>query len=266
MTAQRGFTLLEVMVAMAILSLGLTIILSSQAGLFAASRRVQNETAAINLLRCKMAEVEVDLLKNGYSLLEQNDSGECCEEEGEMAFRCEWSVATVELPQPRDFEENETGEEGLDGTSPFDIPSSGDESDDSGTDAPTSPFDDPAMGEAASILSGQGLTGVAGVGDLAGTLGESGGGGGGLVGMALGLVYPTLKPMLEASIRKVKVAVIWSEGKKERKFEVIQYVTNPMEGALNPNAAEDLTDLEERITGATGSDVDSGSDVSGNAP
>ena len=88
---------------------------------------------------------------------------------------------------------------------------------------------------------------------------SAGGGGGGLVGMALGLVYPTLKPMLEASIRKVKVSVIWSEGKKERRFEVIQYVTNPMEGALNPNAAEGVEDIMNQISGVNDSDT-SGAD------
>jgi general secretion pathway protein I len=258
MTERRGFTLLEVMVAMAILSLGLTIILSSQAGLFAATRRVQNETIATNMLRCKMAEVEVDLLEDGYSLVDQSDSGECCEDEGEGTFRCEWSIDTVELPQPREFEADEEGGEGPDLPAEGEIPS-GDEDASPGLEEASSPFEEPGMGDAAAILSGQGLAGVAGVGDLAGALGESGGGGGGLVGMALGLVYPTLKPMLEASIRKVKVAVIWSEGKKERRFEVIQYVTNPMEGALNPNASEGLEDVMNQINGVDGAET-SGAD------
>ena len=41
---RRGFTLLEVMVAVAILGLALTVILSSQAGIFATGARVQRES------------------------------------------------------------------------------------------------------------------------------------------------------------------------------------------------------------------------------
>jgi hypothetical protein len=47
----------------------------------------------------------------------------------------------------------------------------------------------------------------------------------------------------------VKVAVVWREGKKERRFEVIQYVTNPLEGGLNPNADEGLEELAEQLGG-----------------
>ena len=62
MRRRKGFTLIEVMVAVTILGLGLTMILSSQVGLFASVQRVQNETVATNLLRCKMSEIEIELL------------------------------------------------------------------------------------------------------------------------------------------------------------------------------------------------------------
>ncbi len=234
----RGFTLLEVMVAMAILALGLTIILSSQAGLFAATRRVQNETHAASLMRCKMSELEVDLLVDGFSLLEQTDSGECCEDEDEGDFRCEWTIQTIELPQPASFDK--TGGDEDDSDAEMDDSTAG-------------------LGQVAGVLGGSALKDVGGVDDLAGTLGGAAEGaaeGGGIVGMALGMVYPTLKPMLEASIRKVKVAVIWDEGEKERRFEVTQYVTNPLEGSLNPNAAEGVEDALDQanslLNGQTG--------------
>ncbi len=223
MSSRRGFTLLEVMVAMAILALGLTTILSSQTGLFAATRRVQNETHAASLMRCKMTELELELLEDGYPIIEQSDSGECCEDEDTDGFRCEWLVQTVELPQPSSFE----------GESP-------DESEDTGEEAEASTALGTDAGDlAAASPLGAGFSDVGGVDDLAGNLGESAEGGG-IIGMALQMVYPTLKPMLEASIRKITVKVIWEEGQKERVFEVAQYVTNPMEGNLNPNAAEEF--------------------------
>ena len=61
-SSARGFTLLEVLVAVAILGLGLTMILSSQVGLFSSASRGEHLTVATNLARCKMAELEVDLL------------------------------------------------------------------------------------------------------------------------------------------------------------------------------------------------------------
>jgi general secretion pathway protein I len=48
--------------------------------------------------------------------------------------------------------------------------------------------------------------------------------------MAMTIVYPTLKPMLEASIRKITVKVTWKEGIQNRDVSVIQYVTRPMRG------------------------------------
>ena len=56
--ASSGFTLLEVLVAIAILGLGLTVILSSQAGLFSSASRGEHLTAASNLLRCKMSRIK----------------------------------------------------------------------------------------------------------------------------------------------------------------------------------------------------------------
>jgi len=50
----------------------------------------------------------------------------------------------------------------------------------------------------------------------------------------MSMVYPTLKPMLEASIRKVSVTVQYKEGKFERELAITQYVTNPQQGQLLP--------------------------------
>lgn len=232
--SRRGFTLLEVMVAMAILAMGMTIILSSQAGLFATAQRVQSETHAASLMRCKMNEIELGLLEDGYPLIEQTDSGECCEDE-DNDFTCEWAIQTVELPQPATFADTEE----------FDV---GEEDEAS---AAVSPFG-AASGVGALPTQGDALTGVSGMSDLAGELGESAEGGG-MVSMALGLVYPTLKPMLEASIRKVKVSVIWHEGEKERRLDAVQYVTNPLEGNLNPNMGETLEELSEQFATGTSS-------------
>lgn len=227
MRMRRGFTLLEVMVAMAILAMGLTIILSSQASLFAATQRVQLETHAASLMRCKMSEIELQLLEEGFPLVDRSDSGDCCED-ADVDFKCEWTIQTIELPQPADFSDMDGEDGAATGSAPLGSP----------------------LGDAAALspMNGSALAGIDGMGDLAGTLGESAQGGG-MISMALGLVYPTLKPMLEASIRKVQVDVIWREGSKERRFEVTQYVTNPLEGGLNPNAADGVEDIANLVGG-----------------
>jgi len=111
---RRGFTLLEVMVAIAILGLGLTIILSSQAGLFASAKRGQSLTVATNLARCKMSEIEVQLLKLGYQQTDQTDEGSCCGEEGELGYHCTWKIERIKLPESTQLLDGGTGDGGLD--------------------------------------------------------------------------------------------------------------------------------------------------------
>ena len=99
--AKRGFTLLEVMVAVAILGLTLTVILSAQGGLAASNRSAANMGQAVSLGRCKMSELEENLLKLGYPLLDdiQPDVA-CCDGEkfdGDL-FHCDTRVEKIEMP------------------------------------------------------------------------------------------------------------------------------------------------------------------------
>ena len=86
-----------------------------------------------------------------------------------------------------------------------------------------------------------------GIGALSGALAGSAGPNGqtgtaGIAGMAMQIVYPQLKPLLEASIRRVTVDVLWHEGPNQRSLRVVQFVTNPQRGlppmiATDPGAA-----------------------------
>jgi general secretion pathway protein I len=202
----RAFTLLEVLVAIAILGLGLTVILSSQTGLFSSASRGEHLTAASNLLRCKMSEIELDLAQKGFQLTDENGEGECCDEE--EGYSCSWKIERVELPPLPEASATE-GDAGV---------------------------EDPAgagpLGALATIGASQGAS----LGDKAtpssvmeqlGSTGTSG-----MEGMVMGFVYPSLKPMLEASIRRVTVKVMWKEGQRDRELEVTQFLTRPQEGEL----------------------------------
>src|SRR6185369_4778203 len=82
-------------------------------------------------------------------------------------------------------------------------------------------FSSPAAGGPLGMLMQLGSGQGAGLGEkpdmstLATQLTGSMGGVDGIATMAMTMVYPTLKPMLEASIRKAMVSVHWHEGIKE---------------------------------------------------
>ena len=209
MTRSRAFTLLEVLVAVAILGLGLTVILSSQVGLFSSQKRIEHLSIAVGLARCKMSEVEEKLLREGYPSVDQTDEGDCCGDDDEKGFRCSTKCETVQLPPAAAGGDFGLGDGGVD------------------------PSGLGALGGLATMeqSGGAALGPDAGLAGIASMLGASAGGG--IAPMVMGLVYPDIKPMLEASIRRVTVVVHWTEGKNERELSVTQYVTNPTQGGLD---------------------------------
>lgn len=200
---KRGFTLLEVLMAIAILGLGLSVLLGAQTGLFASASRAERISIATGLARCKMSEVELELLQQGYPLLDQDGEGECCMSEIQDGYQCRWKIQRVELPEPP----MEGGE--VDGG--LDLSGEG------------------PMGALMTLQQSNGATlgENPDMSELATQLGGAVGGGDGLASLVMGFVYPSLKPLLEASIRKVVITVHWREGIKERTLDVTQYVTNP---------------------------------------
>jgi general secretion pathway protein I len=287
----RGFTLLEVLVAIAILGLGLTAILSAQTGLFASSTYTEKLSLATGLVRCKMTEVELKFLKDGnYPLLDMKDEGPCCADEPYGGFRCKWKVEKVLLPNPPtntfgsrfgaspdSSASAGTPTAGL--TPPVDTATSGTggfgssgSSFGSGLGSLSSGLgpltalmsigqngsalgQNPALGDVSKMLAGS-APGLGG-----GTLGGSSLGSTGALGamgtqilapLVMGIVYPNLKPMLEASIRKVTVTAEWKEGSRTRDLSVTQFVTNPQQGGLDPNAAEALKALDPAAGGILG--------------
>ncbi len=226
---RHGFTLLEVMVAISILGMALTVILSSQAGLFASASHARNLTLAVPLARCRMAATEIDLGKFGYPLVDQNDSGQCCGEDDPPGFSCEWKIETIELP------DQSLGE--------LDLGMGDDSGFGKGAGDLSSPGGNPLSTLSELKSNPSVLGGTEQLGDLAGLFGGDEGVAG-LTSMVLGMVYPTLQPMLEASIRKVTVSVKWVEGTTPRHLDVVQFVTSPQQGGFDPNAAEGLEALD----------------------
>lgn len=253
-----GFTLLEVMVAVAILGLSLTVILSAQVGLFSSGSYGQHIGIATGLARCRMAEVEEQMLKLGYPETDSNDEGACCVGDLRLDMRCKWKIERVELPQPLGLDAlgsssaSPTGSAGLDFSKPSFDPNGA---------LGQSPLGQSPLGALGSFGAGApGAVGGAGLGGLSSMLAGGGGSTSGLAGMVMSIVYPSLKPMLEASIRKVTVVVLWKQGVKPQELEIVQWLTNPMKanllsGALDPaasNSAGGLPGLPPGLGGLLG--------------
>lgn len=219
-TRARGFSLLEVMVAIAILGLTLTVILSAQGGLAASNRSAANMGTATQLARCKMTELEEQLLKLGYPLIDQIETSvSCCLDATPEAFTCDTKVEKVELPNMN------TGNSLGDGGSLL------------GASSALLGPNNAAGGPGLNLNVDGGLQGLGA--QVAGQFGAGamgGAGAEGLISMVMGMLYPSIKPMYEASIRRVTVTVRWKEGPTQRELPLTQFVTNPQSGGFAGNA------------------------------
>jgi general secretion pathway protein I len=193
---ELGFTLLEVMVAVAILAFSLVSIFSGEIGAIRMASRARLMTTASLLARCKMGEIEEEMMRTGFPAVSSTGSDECCQGGEVDGFTCEWEISRVVLPDQM-AQEGE-GEDGgpLGGLLGGAAPAAG---------APAMPAG-PMAPEA--MLSG---SMVAGGGDM-------------ISQMAMQMVFPMLKPSIEEQTRRATVTVRWEEGSSTQQFDVVQYL------------------------------------------
>ncbi len=169
-----GFTLLEVLVAIAILSLSLVAILSSQGAAIRTGALARSVSTGTFLARCKMAEVEEAMARDGFNVTGEHGEDECCEGGEQEGFVCSWSVEPVVLPDSLEMGE------------------------------------DPMAAAAPGGLGAEPGAGGLGEADMMSAL--AGGGGDAMASMALQFSYPVLRPMIEAQVRRATVTVRWRSG------------------------------------------------------
>ena len=92
-----GFTLLEIMVAVAILATTLVILLEIVTNNIRATNHAKLTTAATFLARNKMSDIEDDILYNGFSSDTENAKG-TFKADGYEQYRWETSIERIELP------------------------------------------------------------------------------------------------------------------------------------------------------------------------
>jgi len=204
----RGFTLLEVMIAVAILGLALTAIFSSEVGASNVAQRAKRQHVATTLARCKMGEIEEVIAIEGLPLVDKADEDNCCDHAPIEGYECSWIVERVILP-----------ELGAD-----------DSDEDSDDELSERDRTNQRLNETYESITEQGGTPEEVVAGDAGNLAL----------MALQIGYPLLKPFLEEQVRRATVSVRWKEGDKERGFDVIQFLVSEQ-----PAQAEEPTTTEE---------------------
>jgi general secretion pathway protein I len=92
-----GFTLIEVMIALAILAGGLVFLMRSTASNIFAAQKAQMLTAASNLARSKMYDIEETLTADGFQELDQTEEGSFADE-GWPAITWKVEIIKIELP------------------------------------------------------------------------------------------------------------------------------------------------------------------------
>jgi len=213
-----GFTLLEVIVSMAILGLALMAIFDLNAGAVAMHAYTKKLTVASLLARSKMIDIEQDLYDKGFNNDDEEKSGDFSDE-GWSSFK--WR-AKILAPRTQ-------------GVSPeqlisaiFNIPLSGD----GAKDSPLSLLFGGSSSSSSSGSSSNSPTGTSSVANVIGSAlpgaGSSGSGTSALGPMA-GLMQGQFNQMVDQltkAVREVHLTVSWREGRQLETLDLVTHVVS----------------------------------------
>ncbi len=250
-----GFTLLEVMVSLAILAISLAAVFSTEAGAIRMAARARKMGNATLLARCKMGEVEEQIAKKGLPAVFDQGTDKCCTGGEIDGFTCDWLVDLIQLPDTM-FAEPKDGKtaKGTNGSS------SG------ATTGGALPGSTAGLPPLAATPGPGGMTGAGSplgnaqpgiLSDPSKMLSGSADMGG-MASMAMTFIYPILKPSFEGQIRRATINVHWREGSAQHSFSVTQYLVG--ETAVLPGQQDAIDGV-----GANGQPVAPGTQAGGAA-
>lgn len=191
----RGFTLLEMMIAMAILAGALTWLVEGMTNNIRAENHAKMITTATFLARGKMIDFEDELYDKGFGEFDQEQTG-TFEDKGFQRFAWKVIVDKVELPNAEQMQTVLTKAQ-----------QAKQEAQGEATDQPQTPLSMLGAGQ-------NGQNGSSGGNPLSA--------GAGMLGSQFGLI----KGVLEQGIRRATVEVSWTEGKRPEKVSVVAYYTD----------------------------------------
>ncbi len=214
LTRSSGFTLVEVMIALAILAMGLAVLIKDTANNIASTEGAHMDGVVTELARGQMYEIEERLAKEGF---QDTDDHKCdnFEKEGWTSVTWCYDVVAVELPalgavQSMAHKEIAGAGSGS-GTGSGARVGSGSGSG-AGTDDGMGGFGNSALGGMMGMFGGMGGSGMTGA-DAKGA-------------SFIQQQFELVKQVLKASIRKVTLTVNWEVMNDKRSMVVVEYITD----------------------------------------
>jgi prepilin-type N-terminal cleavage/methylation domain-containing protein len=228
MRASRGFTLIEVMLALAILAMGLAVLIKDTANNIASTEGAHMDGVVTDLARFQMGEIEEKLQKEGFQdTLDHKDGN--FSDQGWESVTWEYTIEPVELPdlgagQPmasKAMQQKQLAAGGGSGAGTG-----------SGSGAGSGSMDPNDMSTMFGNSALGGMLGMfGGMGGMGGGMGGMGGSGGMGAADAKGAMfiqsqYELVKQVLKASIRKITLTVHWEVMQEKRSMDVVEYITD----------------------------------------
>ncbi len=92
-----GFSLLEVMISVAILAVVLIAVFNTQSQAIRLSERAEYITTAVNLAKARMSELEFEVAEKGFEYLLDKDDGKF-EDDNFKDYRWEYTSGKIQIP------------------------------------------------------------------------------------------------------------------------------------------------------------------------
>jgi general secretion pathway protein I len=253
---KRGFTLLEVMIGLALLGLALTVLIKSAAGSIFNAEQAHMLGVATDLARGKMYDIEEKLIKDGFTDTDQSQTDwKAFEDEGWPNISYKYDVIAVEFPSWDQLQAMAQGRmtgSGSAGSNKGSAFGSGfGSSFGAGSGDPVNAFQNSALGGMLSMMGA--ATGGKG-GDVTSAAG----------GSLIQSQYGLFQQILKVTVRKVKLTVKWQVLGRDRDLTVVAFYTDPaaMDKVLSGMGSVDLgdsTQLPGTGSGSSGTRTGSGS-------
>ncbi len=205
MRRSRGFTLLEVFIAMAILSLSILYMFDALVHSPDRANRAKLVTVATNLARTKMIDIEADLLKDGWEEFDDEECGDFTDDEYGNLARFEWCARIDKIELPDTVDVGGAVEKMIGGPDPDDPSASG-------------------QTGASNSMVGMWMGGGGAMGGAGGASNQDGGAMAGLGSILTSFLAP-FRNVVEQAIRRITLRVFWKYRGKEQEVMLIYYVT-----------------------------------------
>jgi general secretion pathway protein I len=224
---KKGFTLLEVMIALALLGLALTVLIRSAAGSIQSAEESHMMGVATDLARSKMYDIEEKLLKEGFTDTDQSQTDfKPFEDEGWPNVFYKYDVIQVEFPNFDQLQAMAEGKMVGSGSaagsargSAFGSGLGSGVSAGGGSSDPLDSFQNSALGGMMSMMGGLGGGGGLGAAS-SGVMGAQG-------GALIQSQYQMFQQILKVTVRKVKLTVKWKVLGSDRDLTVVAFFTDP---------------------------------------